>query len=102
MATLAVLLAGLLLGLLYNHLSLSVDSEAGLVRASYNPTEVEVLIDDAHWWLNQGESEIALEVLDELESYCQLHQVEAPVELDELYEEALEDWWLFPNDEERD
>lgn len=64
---------------------------------------MELLLDDAYFWLNQGEVETALDKLEELMLYCEMTGLKVPQEAEELYSQALDEWLLMvPDFEERD
>ena len=95
---LVVLLAFVGLYFLNLHLSESINAEIPPAAVNQDPAEVELLLDEAFWWLSQGEAETALVTLEELKEYCEMTGLEVPPEAAELYDQALEEWLLFNAD----
>lgn len=95
---LVTLVAGALLYTVNRRMSDSLNSQTQSVSSAPDPAEVEYLLDDAYWYLSQGETETALELLEEFQAYCEMTGEEVPAEAEELYDEALEEWLLYSVD----
>jgi hypothetical protein len=90
-----VSLALVVLLLVFTHLQNDLDTDLPSPEDPYDPTVVETLLDESYMSLSLADPEACLAQLEELEAYCHLTGHQPPTEMEELYQEALDEWLLF-------